>query len=449
MIDLTAIVARFEKSPVRPYCEQMLMAALFLRLESLRYQQLRVSLVSAFGEDGEPVEATLREAPYQFAEHGFFEDVCEVKTVRALWDALVGVTVGGAPIVHYTLKLEDRVERLMNDELPSILGDVAGLDLSACLTEPRLLGQSYDAALGAIRRPSRALSATPPELADLMARLLAPQAGEKVYDPACGCGECLLAMDRASVGEAKVYGQDFNASFSAFAELRLRFYGYTSAEIHHGNTLRDPRCEGPFQVLVTEPPFGTFREDNEGSLARFEDKFVRHLLLEGRMDSKDGRAAVVVPYNFLYNRTLSNLRKSLVGQNLLDAVIRLPRNLLFGSSVQTYLLVFRANRGEKKEVCFIDASRRDFSERAVGRNVLTASAIEQITKAYLSGEEQSGFIWRDSIENCVSDGGYSFDDPRFPSYKAQSKKHLGVVEIEKQIRVLTDELASLTALRGW
>ncbi len=448
MLDLTAIVLRFEKSPVRPYCEQMLMASLFLRLESLRYRQLRASLVSAFGE-GERVESTLREAPYQFAEHGFFEDVLEVKTVRALWDALLGMRAGGNPIVHCPLKLEEWVERLLNAELVPILSDVAELDLSACLADARRLGQSYDAALRMLRRPSRALSATPPELAGLMARLLSPQAGDKVYDPACGCGECLLAMDRMAEGGVKVYGQDFNASFSAFAELRLRFYGYTSAEIHHGNTLRDPRCEGPFQVLVTEPPFGTFREDNDGALARFEDKFVRHLLLEGRMDSKDGRAAVVVPYNFLYNRTLSDLRKSLVGQNLLDAVIRLPRNLLFGSSVQTYLLVFRANRGERKEVCFIDASRRDFSERAVGRNVLTASAIEQITKAYLSGEEQHGFVWHDTIENCSSDGGYSFDDPRFPSYKGQSKKHLSVDEIEKQIQALTGELASLTALRGW
>ncbi len=448
MLDLTALTQRFEKSAVRPYCEQLLMAALFLKLESLRYQKLRDSLRMAFGETGE-YHQTLANAPYQFPEGCFFEDVCHASTVRALWSALRSIRAGQEAVIHADLQLEEALERELDAELKPLLTAVQELDLTDCLENRALLCAAYDAAIQALKRPSRALSATPPELAGLMARLLSPKAGEKVYDPACGCGECLLAMDREAVGDVQVYGQDFNASSSAFAELRLRFYGFTQTNIHHGNTLADPQCRGPFQVLVTEPPFGTFREKQAGGVARFEDKFVRHLLLEGRMDPEAGRAAVVVPYNFLYNRTLHDLRQLLAEQNLLDAVIRLPPNILFGSSVQTYLLVFRANRQTKKEVCFIDASAKDFSKRSVGRNVLTAEAIDKIVQAYFSDEAVDGFKWVDSIDNCISNGDFSFDDPHFPRYTAPSHSHLSVVEIEEQLAKLTDRLATLTALRGW
>lgn len=220
---------------------------------------------------------------------------------------------------------------------------------------------------------------TPAEVSELIAMLVKPKAGDRIYDPACGSGSLLIKVAKQIGNENySIYGQESNGNTHSLCLMNMFLHSIDNARIEWGDTIRNPKClEGDslmrFDIVVANPPFsldkwGIDTAQND-SFKRFsrgippkstgDYAFISHMIestLPGR-----GRVGVVVPHGVLFRGGAEGkIRTKLIEENLLEAVIGLPSNLFFGTGIPAAILIF--NRGKQtSEVLFIDASR-EFQE---------------------------------------------------------------------------------------
>ncbi len=362
------------------------------------------------------------------------EELQQKATPQAVWKALRAVSFGGEPLGSGALTLDAGSELVLRAVVSHSVRWLAPVDFPEEVTELSALAAMYDRMAARLkRRTSAASSALPPEVARLMARLLAPQPTERVYDPACGLGETLLAVAREAEGAVALCGQEYDRLTAELCRINLAFHGCTAAELRVANTLQAADAPVPVaEMCLCEPPFGSFKQEKERTITRMEETFVRHMLQ--RMHPTAGRLAVLVPYNFLYNTgaTLVALRKALLERNLPELILRLPPNVLFGTSVQTFLLVLKAGR-RSAETCFINLADEAYYTRVGGRNVLTAEAVEAVTAVYRKEREPAAdFGWWDTLDAARCGEMCSFDDVRFHTVAAPCAAK-SVVELQAQI----------------
>jgi type I restriction enzyme M protein len=219
---------------------------------------------------------------------------------------------------------------------------------------------------------------TPPGVSILIAKLVAPQPGERIYDPACGSGSLLIKCAvQADSPNVAVYGQEAISSTWALCMMNMFLHDLTNAHIEWGDTLLEPKhIVGDklmtFEVVVANPPFSLDKwgADRAGEEGRHYNRWHRGVPPKSKGDYAfishmiesttpgNGRAAVVVPHGVLFRGgTEAQIRRRLIEENLLDAVIGLPHNLFFGTGIPAAILVFRRDRGKRTDVLFIDASR--------------------------------------------------------------------------------------------
>lgn len=255
---------------------------------------------------------------------------------------------------------------------------------------------------------------TPREVVELIVELLDPQNFESVYDPTCGSGGMLIASanllkSRGGRGYTlSLYGQEAVADMAGVARMNLFMHNLTQFKIEVGDTLKDPRFKKPdgsiaqFDVIVANPPYSQkwkpWTKDPRaiGGVAPQSSAdwaFVQHMIAS--MNPKKGRAGVVLPHGVLFRSgggQEAAIRRRVLDDDLLEAVIGLPPNLFYSTSIPTCILVFRApgTKAEKRRngVLFIDASKR--YAKAKKRNVLTDADIADIVAAYRSDFDPDG-----------------------------------------------------------
>lgn len=245
---------------------------------------------------------------------------------------------------------------------------------------------------------------TPREVVELIVEILAPKSYESVYDPTCGSGGMLIAsanLLKAHGGRGytlRLYGQEAVADTAGVARMNLFMHNLTQFQIEVGDTLKDPRFKKPdgsiaqFDVIVANPPYSLkwkpWAKDPRaiGGVAPQSSAdwaFVQHMIVS--MDPKKGRAAVVLPNGVLFRSGQEgSIRQRVLDDDLLEAVIGLPPNLFYNTTIPTCILVFRAPgtkiEERKNGVLFVDASKRFL--KAKNRNVLTGSDISATVTAY-------------------------------------------------------------------
>ncbi|MFF5080390.1 N-6 DNA methylase [Actinoplanes sp. NPDC000266] len=253
---------------------------------------------------------------------------------------------------------------------------------------------------------------TPREVVELIVEILDPNNFESVYDPTCGSGGMLIAsanllkVRRKRGYTLKLYGQEAVADTAGVARMNLFMHNLAQFQIEVGDTLKDPRfkkADGSieqFDVILANPPYSLkwkpWANDPRaiGAVApqaSADWAFVQHMIAS--MDSQKGRAGVVLPHGVLFRGAQeAAIRKRVLGDDLLEAVIGLPANLFYSTETQTCILVFRAQGTKVEErrggVLFVDASKR--FTRAKNRNVLTSGDISDIVTAYRSKFDASG-----------------------------------------------------------
>lgn len=254
---------------------------------------------------------------------------------------------------------------------------------------------------------------TPREVVNLLVGILQPQPGESVYDPTCGSGGMLVATinQLREAGQdhrtLRLYGQEINLTTSSIARMNLFLHEIEDSEIKRGDTLRAPAFKDKagavrtFDAVIANPPFSL---SNWGAdrwaadpRAKFglppaqngDFAFVQHMV--SSMNPGTGRVGVVMPHGVLFRGGAeAKIRQRLIEENLLEAVVGLPPNLFYSTSIPACLLIFRDQKpAERKDhVLFIDGSAR--FGKGKNQNVMSEGDVKTLIDTYRSGDDPDG-----------------------------------------------------------
>lgn len=300
---------------------------------------------------------------------------------------------------------------------------------------------------------------TPREVVELIVELLDPKGFESVYDPTCGSGGMLIAsanLLKAHGGRGytlRLYGQESVLDTAGVARMNLFMHNLTQFQVEVGDTLKEPRFKKPdgslaqFDVILANPPYSLkwkpWNKDPRaiGGVAPQSSAdwaFVQHMIAS--MNPQKGRVGVVLPHGVLFRGGQeAAIRQRVLDDDLLEAVIGLPANLFYSTSIPTAVLLFRApgtKAPERKDgVLFIDASKR--FTKAKNRNVLTDADIANVVSVYHSSfdadsnpaapDGEDGLAGRFVPTTEIVANGYDLNIGRYIKQAAAEHEDLGTL----------------------
>lgn len=251
---------------------------------------------------------------------------------------------------------------------------------------------------------------TPSEVVKLLVSLLKPHAGMRIYDPTAGSGGMLvqtrnyLAAHDENPRNLALFGQEMNLNTWAICKMNMFLHGVFNADIRKGDTLRDPEHiqNGElmtFDRVIANPPFslkkwGKDEADND-AYGRFpygtppkdagDLAFVQHMIAS--LNAK-GMMGVVMPHGVLFRGSSEKeIRKGILEDDLLEAVIGLPSALFYGTGIPACLLIVNKQKpaDRKGKVLFINSELE--YEEGKNQNKLREQDIEKIVSTFDSYEE--------------------------------------------------------------
>ena len=242
---------------------------------------------------------------------------------------------------------------------------------------------------------------TPQEVSELLARitLIGKKSVNKVYDPACGSGSLLLqyakVLGRDNIREG-FFGQEINLTTYNLCRINMFLHdiNYEKFNIAHGDTLTDPKHldDEPFEAIVSNPPYSINWDGDANPLLINDERYAPAGVLAPKSKADfaftmhilhslavNGTAAIVEFPGVMYRGGAEQkIRKYLVDNNFVDAVIQLPQDLFFGTSIATCILVLKKSKKENSTL-FVDAST--LFTRAQTKNKLTTDHMGKILDA--------------------------------------------------------------------
>lgn len=249
---------------------------------------------------------------------------------------------------------------------------------------------------------------------DLALELADPQPGESVYDPACGSGGFLLKTVLCLKNKGKEYrnlklfGQELKVFTTSVARINMFMHGIDEFTLTSGNTIDKPQILEEdqlrqFDVVMSNPEFTV---TNWSQLQFTNDPYGRNILgtpPQGNADyafqqhilkslhPRNGRSITVLPHGVLFRDAEQEMRKKMIKQDLVEAVIGLGKNLFFGSSMECCLIVCRNNKplDRKGKILFIDGKNEIKMERSDA--FLKEEHINKLAGAYRDFQDVEGF----------------------------------------------------------
>ena len=305
---------------------------------------------------------------------------------------------------------------------------------------------------------------TPRSVSTLLARLAAPQAGDTIFDPACGSGSLLIEAAR-EVGSNNyaLYGQEVNGATWALARMNMFMHADDAAHIEWGNTLTAPTLLDEdrlrqYDVVVANPPFSLDKWGADQAESDEHDRFWRGIPPRSKGDyafithmievakRQTGRVAVIVPHGVLFRGAgEGRIRKALIGENLLDAVIGLPVNLFTTTGIPVAILIFDRSRekgganAEREDVLFIDASR-EFTP-AKSQNRLDAEHVEKIVSTYRERAEIERYSHR-ALLSDIAENEYNLNIPRYVD-TFEPEPEIDIAVVQREIEQVEKDLVAV------
>ena len=351
-----------------------------------------------------------------------------------------------------------RSEKDKNALVSKVLGHLDRIDFALEDTETDVLGDAYEYLIGQFASNAGKKAGefyTPQEVSTVLARLVTTgkQRLRSVYDPTCGSGSLLLRVRREVDDVAYFYGQELNRTTYNLARMNMIMHGvkYDRFDIRQEDTLERPQHpEERFEAIVANPPFSAkwsasdlFNGDDRfspyGRLApksKADFAFVQHMV---HQLAENGQMAVVLPHGALFRGGAeAHIRKFLIAErNYLDAVIGLPANIFYGTSIPTCILVFKKCREQPDDLVFIDASAH--FEKAKNQNVLLPKHIDRIVTTYRDRVTTEKYSYVAPLAE-VAENDYNLNIPRYVD-TFEEEEPVDLAAVSAELRALDGELA--------
>lgn len=359
-----------------------------------------------------------------------------------------------------------RTVEARNTLIAKVLLHLDKIDFKLDDAESDVLGDAYEYLIGQFASGAGKKAGefyTPQQVSKILAKIVTT--GKKrlksVYDPTCGSGSLLLRVAK-EVEVSDFYGQELNRTTYNLARMNMILHDvhYSRFDIQQEDTLVAPQhFDLRFEAIVANPPFSAkwkgkdnpLNDNDErfsqyGKLAptsKADFAFVQHMI---HQLAENGTMACVLPHGVLFRGAAEEtIRKYIIEkQNYLDAVIGLPANIFYGTSIPTCILVLSKCRVNSEDILFIDASN-DF-EKDGNKNKLTEENITKIIDTYRERKTIDKYSYVASI-NEVKENDYNLNIPRYvDTFEEEETIKLDVVAkelqaIEKDIKATDTTIA--------
>ena len=318
-----------------------------------------------------------------------------------------------------------------NNLISSVLTALNGIDFGADeATQIDILGDAYEYmisqfAAGAGKKAGEFY--TPQEVSRILAEIvtLGHARLRNVYDPTCGSGSLLIRA--ANIGNAvEIFGQEKNPTTYNLARMNMLLHGikFSNFKIENGDTLEaDAFGERQFDAVVANPPFSAewsaadkFNNDDRFSKAgrlaprkTADYAFILHMIYHL---NDGGTMACVAPHGVLFRGNAEGaIRRFLIeNKNYVDAIIGLPANIFYGTSIPTCIIVMKKCRKEDDNILFIDASKE--FEKVKTQNKLREEHIRKIVETYRDRKEIEKYSHCATLQE-IADNDYNLNIPRY------------------------------------
>lgn len=320
---------------------------------------------------------------------------------------------------------------------------------------------------------------TPRHIIQLMVQMTAPKPADEICDPACGTAGFLVAASeyvrethadtlldaaqRSHFHRSMFHGYDFDSTMLRIGSMNMLMHGIESPDIRYRDSLSEGAAADAdkFTLILANPPFAGSLDYE--STARDLQRIVKtkktellFLTLFLKLLKPGGRAAVIVPDGVLFGSSTAHkaLRKTLVEDQKLDAVVKLPSGVFRPyAGVSTAILFFtKTNSGGTKNVWFYDVRADGFSLDDK-RNPVEANNLPDVlsrwqnldAEAARARTEQSFLVPKSDL---VAQG-YDLSLNRYKEIVHDEVEHRAPLEIIADIELLEDEIAKgLTELKA-
>ncbi|MCO8060066.1 type I restriction-modification system subunit M [Acinetobacter towneri] len=350
-----------------------------------------------------------------------------------------------------------------NALVAKVLTHLDAIDFDISNTEADVLGDAYEYLIGEFASGAGKKAGefyTPQTVSTLLAKIVTQGKDRlrSVYDPTCGSGSLLLRVKREVQDVDMIYGQEMNRTTYNLARMNMILHDvhFAKFDIKQENTLTRPQhLDKRFDAVVANPPFSAkwsadplFLQDERfatyGKLApssKADMAFVQHMLYQ--LDD-NGTMAVVLPHGVLFRGSSEGvIRQYLIEQmNVIDAVIGLPANIFYGTSIPTCILVLKKNREHQDNILFIDASNE--FEKQKTQNKLLPEHIENIIGAFENRQNIEKYAHVATLQE-VKENDYNLNIPRYvDTFEAEVEIDLDA--IAKQLQALEHDSQKTDAI---
>jgi type I restriction enzyme M protein len=373
------------------------------------------------------------------------------KGLAALEEANIGKLDGVFRNIDFNSEANLGKPKERNDRLKELLDDFATKDLDlrpSRIGDLDVIGNAYEYLIGNFAAQAGKKAGefyTPREVSTLLMRLLRPEPGMRICDPACGSGSLLIQCgtavpkDDKGVRNVSLYGMEANGQTWALCKMNMFLHDFDGAQIEWCDTLRNPALVEDrggatrvrqFDLVTANPPFslakwGPLDEKGKNMLpdpyeryergippkSRADYAFISHMIEAAEPDR--GRVAVIAPHGVLFRGGAEGaIRQAMIEENLLDAVVGLPPNLFYGTGIPAAVLLFDKGRNNlcRKDIMFVDASR-DF-ESGTRQNRLRPKDIDRIIMAVESRKPIAKFAHVASLDE-IRENEFNLNIPRY------------------------------------
>lgn len=354
-----------------------------------------------------------------------------------------------------------------NDLIVQILNYLNKIDFRLDDVEADVLGDAYEYliskfAAGAGKKAGEFY--TPQQVSKILAKVVTTGKTKlkSAYDPTCGSGSLLLRINKeAEVSE--FFGQELTRTTYNLARMNMILHGihYRRFDIQHDDTLENPQhLDNRFEAVVANPPFSAHWKGDDNPLNLNDERFSQYGKLPPKTKADyafvlhmiyqladNGIMACVLPHGVLFRGAAEGIiRKYLIKElNYLDAVIGLPANLFYGTSIPTSILVFKKCREVDDNVVFIDASGEGHFIKNGNQNELRDEDVELIMDTYRNRKTIDKYSYVATLDE-IAENDYNLNIPRYvDTFEEEEPVDLNVVAeelggLEKELKTTNNEI---------